>query len=61
MAREEQYLVRGPDGRMVTINARSLRGAMNEYLRNYKPPVGRQFSVKLRGGGGDWTHYDVLK
>lgn len=59
MPREEQYLVRGPEGTMVTINAFSVDGAKRFYLSRYRPSKGSQFSVKPRGHG-DWTHFDVI-
>jgi hypothetical protein len=59
MPHEEQYLVRGPDGRMVTIVAYSVDGAKRMYLGQKRPPKGSQFSVKPRGHG-EWTHFDVI-
>lgn len=62
MSAVEMYLVRGPDGRMSTVNARSLDGAKRAYLAS---PKGRSlergdiFRVKPRNHG-DWTHYKVM-
>lgn len=60
MAATEQYLVRGPDGRMSTVLARSLDGAKRAFLgarRTLKR--GDAFSIKPRNHG-DWTHYKVM-
>jgi hypothetical protein len=42
---------------MATIWAFSAKGAMNEYMRRFKPKKGF-VSIKLRGQG-DWTDYEV--
>ena len=56
----EMYLVRGPDGRMSTVNARSLDGAKRAYLGSArKLKRGDNFSIKPRNHG-DWTHYKVM-
>lgn len=55
---EEQYLIRGGDGRMATIVARSLRGAVKFYLRKHRPPKGDIIKAKLRGHG-EWTEFKV--
>lgn len=60
MPQEEQYLVRGPDGRMATVNAHSVRGALNLYLAKYRPADGSLVSVKPRGHG-DWADYKVTR
>lgn len=62
MSAVEMYLVRGPDGRMSTVNARSPDGAKRAYLempRKRKLKRGDNFSVKPRNHG-DWTHYKVM-
>lgn len=62
MASVEMYLIRGPNGRMSTIEARSLEGAKRLYLgRAHKPALkrGDNFSIKPRLHG-DWTHYKVM-
>lgn len=56
MAREESYLVRGANGRMHTVRARSVRSAAKEFARRYKVRAGDVFEVKPRGHG-DWTAY----
>lgn len=61
MAAKESYLVRGPDGRMATVIARSVRGALRTYMdsrRDLSP--GGIVSVKVRGGG-DWENFKVSK
>lgn len=55
---KEMYLVRGPDGRMRTIMAFSVRGAAKEYLDRYPTKAGDEISVKLRSAG-DWQHFQV--
>ena len=47
-AREDSYLVQGPDGTWVTVTARTNRGALRRYLVNY-PRVQGLVAVKLRG------------
>jgi hypothetical protein len=55
---EEQYLIRGQDGRMATVLARSIRGAVRLYLQKHRPPKGDIIRVKPRGQG-DWAEYKV--
>ena len=59
MPAEQSYLVRGPDGRMSTIVARSVRGALKSYLRsNRRLRHGDPIAVKLRGAGS-WEYFKV--
>lgn len=59
MPGEQSYLVRGPDGRMSTVVARSVRGAVRSYMRsNRKLRKGDPLAVKLRGVGS-WEHFKV--
>lgn len=60
MAREDSYLVRGPNGRMTTIVSTSVRAALNKYLVKHRPAVGGVVSVKLRGDG-DWHDFKVTR
>lgn len=60
MAAKDSYLVRGPNGRMTTIVSTSVRAALNAYLAKYRPAVGGEVSVKLRGGG-DWHDFRVTR
>jgi hypothetical protein len=60
MAAEQSFLVRGPDGRMSTVIARSVRGVLKTYLRKRRPPIGSVISVKLRGIGS-WEDFKVTK
>lgn len=60
MPAKDSYLVRGPDGKMATIIAYSVRGACDLYLLKYRPPIGGAVSVKVRGGG-DWTNFKVTR
>jgi hypothetical protein len=43
---------------MATVWARSVKGAMDTFLRKHKPRKGGTVSIKLRGQG-DWTDYEV--
>ena len=52
--------MRGPDGRMATVIAHSVRGALKLYLHQYRPPLGSFVSVKLRGQGS-WSDYKVTR
>lgn len=54
----EQYLIRGANGRMATVEARSLRGAVRVYLRLHKPRKGDTIHAKPRGRG-DWESFKV--
>jgi hypothetical protein len=58
MPMEQAFLVRGADGRMATVIARSVRGAVKTYLRKHRPRKGDCFSVKPRGTG-DWHDFKV--
>ncbi len=58
--REQQYLVRGPDGTVATVNARSPLGAARRYLvRHPRTPRDSELSVKPRLVDEDWTTYKV--
>lgn len=57
MGAKESYLVRGPDGRMSTVVAHSVRGALKIYMAKHRPKEGF-VSVKLRGDG-DWQDFKV--
>lgn len=54
----QQFLVRGPDGRMATIVATSMRAALDQYIATHRTRKGDSVSVKPRGEG-DWTDYRV--
>jgi hypothetical protein len=58
MPLEQAFLVRGADGRMATVMARSVRGAVKTYLRKHRPRKGDIIDVKPRGTG-DWLTYKV--
>jgi hypothetical protein len=60
MPAKESYLVRGPDGRMATIVAHSVRGALKLYLYKHRTMSGDLVSVKPRGHG-DWADFKVRK
>lgn len=56
---EEQYLIRWANGRMTTVVARSLRGAVRTHLRSKnRPKKGDTIHVKPRGRG-DWTEFRI--
>lgn len=57
VASRQSYLVRGPDGRMNTIIAHSVRGALKLWMA-LNPREGGDVSVKVRGEG-DWHHFKV--
>jgi len=59
MPASDSYLVRGPDGRMATVVAHSVVGALKLYLHKNRLPKGSIVSVKLRGGDEDWSDYKV--
>lgn len=54
------YLVRGPDGRMATVIAHSVRGAVKLYLHTRRLAQGSLVSVKPRGHG-EWVDYKVTR
>ncbi len=59
----EAYLVRGPDGRMLTIRAFSLKGAKDAYLIDYARKLrrGDRFHIRRRMDDAlNWTSYQVL-
>ena len=60
MPAKDSYLVRGPDGKMATIVAFSVRGALQLYLHKFRPEPGGAVSVKVRGAG-DWHDFKVTR
>ena len=60
MPTKETYLVRGPDGRMASVTAHSVRGALNLYLTGKKLQSGSLVSVKPRGHG-EWADFKVTR
>lgn len=57
VAARQSYLVRGPDGRMSTVIAHSVRGALKLWMHQ-NPRSPGEVSVKARGEG-DWHHFKV--
>ena len=58
--REDQYLIRRPDGTCVTVTARSLVGAIRRYVvKNPRTPRGSELDVKLRTSDEAWVTYKV--
>lgn len=58
-AREEQWLVQGPDGQMATVLARTTLGALRKWCVRF-PRARGDVSVKLRGDDtAEWTVYNV--
>lgn len=53
---KESYLIRGPDGRMATVVAHSVRGALKIYLGKHRQKG--VVSVKVRGGDG-WNDFEI--
>jgi len=60
MPAKASYLVRGPDGRMATVVAHSIRGALKLYMTQNRRSLGRgdPISVKEREVG-DWQDFKV--
>ena len=58
MAGDAAYLVRGDNGQMATIMARSIRGALRSYMLQYHPDRGDVVNVKKRGEG-DWQSFKI--
>jgi hypothetical protein len=57
--REEQWLVRGPDGTMATVLARTAIGALRKWCVKHPRATG-DVSVKIRGDDTDtWIDYNV--
>jgi hypothetical protein len=56
--REEQWLVRAPDGTMATVLARTPLGALRRWIVKH-PRVAGDVSLKLRGDTGEWIDYRV--
>ena len=52
------YLVRGGDGKMVTIMATSPGAAMKIFIERFPTCEGDSVSVKERGVGG-WEEYEI--
>lgn len=58
-SREEQFLIRGPDGTMATVLARTAVGALKRWCVAHPRAVG-EVSVKRRGDDTDaWIDYRV--
>jgi hypothetical protein len=60
MPGKESYLVRDGGGRMYTVTAHSVRGALKLFLAKHRRQVssGDYVSIKPRGHG-DWVDYKV--
>ena len=59
MPAKGMYLVRNGRGRMATVQAMSIRGAIREYLANYSTKPGEELDVKRRGEGA-WQSFRAL-
>jgi hypothetical protein len=57
-AKKEMYLVRGGNGKMVTIMATSPANAARRYIEGYPVSEGDSVSIKKRGSGG-WSEYEI--
>lgn len=60
MAAKAQFLVRDGSGKMATVVAHSVRGALQLFIHKYKPAIGDVVSVKPRGSG-DWADYTITR
>jgi hypothetical protein len=57
---EAQYLIRRvDDGTMRTVIARSIRGAIQKFVIDYKPAVDEDFAIKERMSNDPWEYYRV--
>lgn len=46
---------------MSTVQAHSVKDALQIWMQRYRPALGEQVSVKKRGAGDDWYDFTITR